>query len=112
MKDIPELGKIYYVQNGRVIEKIDVLNEWNNTEFINTTQNIEAKGWLLDVRLCVKEIKKQEFSLDEVYNLESYLQEKHPLNNNIKAKIRKQLQYLRDRKLIDFTGRGKYRLSV
>ena len=112
MKDIPEFGKIYYVRDGKAIEKTDVLNKWNNTEFIKSTHNIEAKGWLLDVLLCVEKIKKQEFSLNEVYDYESYLQDKHPMNNNIKAKIRQQLQYLRDKKVIDFTGRGKYRLNV
>jgi type II restriction enzyme len=112
MSDIPEIGKIYYVQNGKVVEKKEVLNKWNNTEFIKNTSNIETKGWLLDVLLCVEKIKKIEFSLDEVYNFEAYLKARHPKNNNVKAKIRQQLQHLRDRKIIDFTGRGKYRLSI
>ena len=111
MKDIPELGKIYYVQNGRIIEKKEVLNRWNNTEFIKGTRNIEARGWLLDVLLCVERLKKEEFSLAEVYRFEAYLQAKHPSNYNIQAKIRQQLQFLRDRKVIEFLGRGKYRLS-
>lgn len=111
MKDVPELGKIYYVQNGRIIEKNEVLNKWNNTEFIKSARNIEAKGWLLDVLLCVERINKEEFSLVEVYSFESYLQAKHPSNKNVQAKIRQQLQFLRDRKVIEFLGRGKYRLS-
>jgi type II restriction enzyme len=110
MKGVPELGKIYYVQNGKIIEKNEVLNKWNNTEFIKDARNIEAKGWLLDVLLCVERIKKEEFSLVEVYRFESYLQAKHPSNNNVQAKIRQQLQFLRDRKVIEFFGRGKYRL--
>lgn len=112
MKDIPEVGKIYYVQNGEVIEKNEVLNKWKNTDFIKSAHNVEAKGWLLDVLLCVEKIKKQEFYLDEVYRFESYLQSKHPLNNNIKAKIRQQLQILRNRNIIDFIGRGKYSLHI
>jgi type II restriction enzyme len=110
MKDIPELGKIYYIENGRVIEKNDVLNKWSNTEFIKSTHNVETKGWLLDVLLCVEKIRKNEFTLDDVYSFEGYLQAKHPANNNVKAKIRQQLQFLRDRKVIEFLGRGKYRL--
>jgi len=112
VKDIPDFGKIYYIQNGKEIDKNDVLNKWNNTEFIKNTHNIEAKGWLLDVLLCIEKIKKTEFTLDEVYSFEAYLQAKHPLNNNVKAKIRQQLQYLRDRKILDFTRRGRYRLSI
>jgi type II restriction enzyme len=108
MKDIPEFGKIYYIENSRVIDKDDVLNKWNNTEFIKRTHNVEAKGWLIDVLLCVEKIGKDEFTLDEVYGFESYLQVKHPMNNNVKAKIRQQLQFLRDKNIIDFVERGKY----
>ena len=90
--------------------KKEVLEKWSRTEFFKTTRDIEAKGWLLDVLLCVERIRKEEFTLDEMYAFESYLQAKHPLNNNVKPKIRQQLQFLRDRGLIEFVGRGKYRL--
>jgi type II restriction enzyme len=110
MNNIPEFGKIFYIQSGVVKSKNDVLDKWSRTEFVKSTHNIEAKGWMLDVLLCVERIKQKEFSLEEVYKFESHL--KHPLNNNIKAKIRQQLQFLRDRKVIDFVGRGKYILNI
>jgi len=34
---------------------------------------------------------------------------KHIENKNIEAKIRQQLQFLRDKGFIEFLGRGKYR---
>jgi type II restriction enzyme len=110
MSNIPEFGKIFYVQNGIAKSKNEVLEKWNKTEFVRSASNIEAKGWLLDVLLCVERIKKKEFSLDEVYVFESYLKAKHPLNNNVKAKIRQQLQFLRDKNVIRFVGRGQYKL--
>ena len=112
MNNIPEFGKIFYVQNGISKSKDEVLERWNKTEFVKGTHNIEAKGWLLDVLLCVERIKKKEFSLDDVYAFEAYLQAKHPLNNNVKAKIRQQLQYLRDKNILDFVGRGQYRMKI
>ena len=112
MSNIPEFGKIFYVQNGVIKSKDEVLDKWNKTEFVKGTHNIEAKGWLLDVLLCVERIKKKEFSLDEVYAFEPYLKAKHPLNNNIQAKIRQQLQFLRDKNVIEFVGRGQYRLKL
>ena len=112
MSNIPELGKIFYIQNGIVKSKNEVLDKWNKTEFIKTTHNIEAKGWLLDVLVCVERIKKREFSLEEVYSFEDYLKAKHPMNNNVKAKIRQQLQFLRDKDVIEFVGRGHYRLKT
>jgi type II restriction enzyme len=112
MSNIPEFGKIFYVQNGVIKSKDEVLDKWNKTEFVKGTHNIEAKGWLLDVLLCVERIKKKEFSLDEVYAFEPYLKAKHPLNNNIQAKIRQQLQFLRDKNIIEFVSRGHYRLRL
>jgi type II restriction enzyme len=112
MSNIPEFGKIFYVQNGIPKSKKEVLDKWSKTEFIKSTRNIEAKGWLLDVLVCVERIKKREFSLEEVYSFEEYLKAKHPLNNNIRAKIRQQLQFLRDKSVIEFVGRGHYRMRA
>ena len=112
MSNIPEFGKIFYVQNGVAINKNKVLDRWSQTEFVKDTRDFEAKGWILDVLLCVERIKKEEFTLGEVYAFEGYLQVKHPLNNNVKPKIRQQLQFLRDMGLIEFVGRGRYRLTT
>ena len=112
MSNIPEFGKIFYIQNGIATSKNEVLEKWNKTEFVKGTQNIEAKGWLLDVLLCVERIKKRDFSLEEVYAFEGYLKAKHPMNNNIKAKIRQQLQFLRDKNVVEFVGRGRYQMKV
>jgi len=50
-----------------------------------------------------------EFSLSEVYAFESVLSQMHPQNHNVKAKIRQQLQFLRDKNIIEFLGNGMYR---
>ena len=109
---IPEFGKIFYVQNGIAKSKNEVLDKWNKTEFVKGAHNIEAKGWLLDVLLCVERIKKRDFSLEDIYAFEAYLKAKHPQNNNVKAKIRQQLQFLRDKHIIEFVRRGQYRMKV
>ena len=71
--------------------------------------NIDSRGWLLDILNCVNGIEKQVFSLDEVYAYEDILSVKHPLNKNIRPKIRQQLQVVRDMGVIEFTQRGVYR---
>ena len=58
---------------------------------------------------CVDLIKKQSFTLDEIYKFEQKLKIKYPNNNFIKDKIRQQLQVLRDKGVIDFKSRGVYR---
>ncbi len=110
VSNVPEMGKIFFVRNGVVQRKDDVLAMWGKTEFVRSTSNVEAKGWLLDVLLCVERITQDEFSLEDVYAFEGYLQAKHPSNNNVQAKIRQQLQSLRDRDVIQFLGRGRYRM--
>jgi type II restriction enzyme len=112
VSNIPEIGKIFFVQNGIIKSKNEVLDKWNKTEFVKSTSNIEAKGWLLDVLLCVEKVKKKDFSLDDVYAFEGDLKAKHPLNNNVQAKIRQQLQFLRDKNVIEFLGHGQYRMKL
>lgn len=74
-------------------------------EFISKTLN----GWKLDVFDCLNNISRQQFTLADVYSFENHLKEKHPLNNNLKDKIRQQLQALRDLGLLEFSGGGKYK---
>jgi len=45
----------------------------------------------------VESLEKKEFELQDIYNFENDLRILHPENNNIKAKIRQQLQVLRDK---------------
>jgi type II restriction enzyme len=111
MDSIPEFGKIFYVQNGVTHNKSRVLEKWNKTIFIRSTQDVEAKGWIFDVLVCIEKLKKNDFSLDELYKFEPLLKAKHPLNNNIQAKIRQQLQFLRDKNVLEFVSPGKYRLK-
>jgi type II restriction enzyme len=45
----------------------------------------------------IDSFNKKEFSLSDVYAFEEDLKLLHPENNNIKPKIRQQLQFLRDK---------------
>jgi type II restriction enzyme len=51
---------------------------------------------------CIESLNKNEFSLQEIYKFENDLKIIHPENNNIKAKIRQQLQFLRDKNYLKF----------
>jgi type II restriction enzyme len=77
---------------------------------VKSTHDIEAKGWLFDVVLCIEKFNKTDFSLSEMYAFEPLLKNKHPENNNFQAKIRQQLQFLRDKNVMEFVTPGKYSL--
>ncbi len=106
---IPESGKIHIVQNGAIRPKDVVLEEWQRTLFLRQ-ESPETRGWLLDVMTCIESLNKSEFSLSEVYAFDRQLGELHPGNQNVRPKIRQQLQYLRDRGYLEFLGRGSYRI--
>ncbi|MGA2313456.1 MAG: hypothetical protein ABSF87_13975 [Xanthobacteraceae bacterium] len=59
---------------------------------------------------CVDAIGKREFQIDDIYAFEQQLGRLYPRNQNVKPKIRQQLQFLRDRGYLDFVSRGYYRL--
>lgn len=63
----------------------------------------------MDILNCINRIPNSVFSLNEVYKFEDELQIKHPQNNNIRPKIRQQLQFLRDKGILEFLGDGKYK---
>ena len=63
----------------------------------------------MDVLNCINSISNTEFSLQDVYKFSDVLQEKHTGNHNVEAKIRQQLQVLRDKGFVEFTTRGHYR---
>ncbi|PIE85254.1 hypothetical protein CSA08_03195 [Candidatus Gracilibacteria bacterium] len=106
---IPESGKIHYIQNGTYKTRTEILKEWEKIKFLEKEKS-ESKGWIFDIMKCIEKLKKEEFSLQEIYNFEQDLQKLYPENNNIKAKIRQQLQFLRDKKYLKFLSRGKYKL--
>jgi HKD family nuclease len=66
-------------------------------------------GWRLDIFKALLEIPVNIFELEQVYTHKQQLQKLHPDNRNIEAKIRQQLQELRDLGLVEFLGSGVYR---
>ena len=49
------------------------------------------------------------FTLNEIYAFADEVHLKHPDNHHIHDKLRQQLQFLRDKNIIEFISRGKYR---
>lgn len=106
---IPEQGKIDVITNGDIISPEIVLDRYQQASRLNI-DNVNNRGWLFDVLNCVNALLDDAFSLDDIYKYENLLKNIHPQNNNIRDKIRQQLQLLRDRGIIEFIdNRGHYR---
>jgi type II restriction enzyme len=110
LQGIPQSGRIYVIKNQAVKPKDIVLADWQRTLFLRDEKDPKAKGWLIDIMGCVEKIGKREFKLADICKFEPELCRKHPDNRHIKAKMRQQLQVLRDNGYIEFTNRGNYRL--
>jgi type II restriction enzyme len=108
LDQIPNLGKIKLVENGKFVQRDTVLKAWNKTNFLAEQKSIRTRGWALDVLSCVEKLNPT-FSLNEMYGFEGQLSTKHPENKHIKDKIRQQLQILRDKGFIEFIRPGSYK---
>ena len=104
---IPRDGKIPVVANGSAVAERHVREEFSRIRKLAEVPP-SVRGWTLDVLTAVRKLAKPRFSLQELYELESYLQNIHPHNRNVRPKIRQQLQVLRDLGLIEFRSPGNY----
>ncbi len=87
----------------------DVRSSWRRFSFFKGA-NTESRGWMADVLACVRELRLESFFLADLYAFEDQLAAMHPLNKNIRPKIRQQLQVLRDHGVLAFGGRGRYKV--
>lgn len=108
LQSIPNLGKIFVVKNGELINKKTVVDTWLKTAFL-ANQKKENRGWTIEVLKVIDEIPNQEFKLSDVYKFENVFQEIFPNNNFVKDKLRQQLQVLRDKEILQFLGNGNYK---
>lgn len=107
---VPPSGRIFLVKDGMIIEKSKVIADWHKTRFLKSAKQLDARGWLIDTMSCIEKLQKREFTLHDIYQFEEELKVKHPKNKFIKAKLRQQLQLLRDKHYVLFVGHGQYRL--
>lgn len=106
--EIPQQGKISIIKNGIVKSKNEVIENYALIKRMET-KNLNSRSWLFDVLNCVNDIESDEFCLQEIYEYIEKLQAKHVNNHNVEAKIRQQLQLLRDKGFIEFLGGGHYK---
>ncbi len=109
--NIPKQGKIDIIKNssvkpvGEIVEKYSIIKKLQ-------TMDLESRSWLLDILSCVNNIPTNEFTLKDIYKYVDVLQQIHINNNNVEAKIRQQLQFLRDKGFIEFLERGHYKKII
>jgi len=107
--NLPLDARISIVKDGREIPKTVVRESWKRFTFLRE-QSVYSRGWLTDVLASIRQLERETFTLADVYAFEKKLAKLHPNNKHIRPKIRQQLQVLRDHGIIEFLGKGSYRI--
>lgn len=105
--EIPSDGKILMISGGVPVRKNRVREEFSRVKQLAELPP-SLRGWTLDVLRAVRQLGKSEFALQDVYAFEPQLKALHPNNQNVRPKIRQQLQVLRDAGLLRFGRKGNY----
>jgi type II restriction enzyme len=103
-------GEIPLIKNGQVLAKDEVRRQFRRSIPLSTISPNE-RGWTTLTLHVVHKLTKKQFSLSDLYEKEHIFAACYPRNNNVRAKVRQQLQVLRDLGFIMFAGRGKYVLT-
>lgn len=109
---IPETGRVEIIESGEVIPREAVQSQFDRTLFLSE-KGTEARNWTTAVMNCIDDLPVRPgdcFELADVYGFEDRLAETYPDNQNVRAKIRQQMQELRNIGLVEFLGNGEYRL--
>jgi type II restriction enzyme len=108
---VPPDARIHVVRAEVPTPPEAVRSSWRKFEFLRAADS-ESRGWMADVLTCIRELRRDSFSLEDVYSFESRLKKLHSRNRYVRPKIRQQLQVLRDHGVIEFVGRGEYRILL
>ncbi len=107
LKGIPHEGKIGIVESGIESDHTEVREKFCRAKSLQSL-SVTDRGWTVDVLSAVHSIGHQQFSLGDAYSFEEQLSRLHPNNRHVRAKIRQQLQVLRDLGFLRFLGGGQY----
>jgi type II restriction enzyme len=99
------------VTNGRVNDAGSVRAAFQRFDPLKEV-GVSSRGWTTLTLKVLRDLKQSLFSLDRLYEKESFFAAHYPGNRNIRAKLRQQLQILRDLGFVEFEGKGRYRLLL
>jgi len=106
---IPPDGEIAVVSNGVVLAKSKVRQSFRR--FLPLAEmTASQRGWTTLTLAIVRSLGHARFLLPDVYARQKDFELAYPSNRNVRAKIRQQLQVLRDLGVLSFLGGGVYEL--
>lgn len=112
LNELPSEGRVSVVSHGVARDVVEVRSDWKNFDFLRSDLRAIG-GWGAEILTCIRRLQADtgvnEFELQDFYRrFADELSQRHPENHNVKAKIRQQLQVLRDGNVLRFLTRGRY----
>ncbi len=102
--------RVRIVEQGVVRSRQQVANHYSRLKPLQSIQ-VSQRGWALAVLSGIQASGWRGFTTRDAYQLEVELMRMFPLNKNVRAKIRQQLQVLRDLGVLIHSNRGQWALS-
>jgi type II restriction enzyme len=102
-------AKIAVVQDGKLSDRNEIRSAFRRFEPLEEIRPL-ARGWTTLTFQTIRSLGRRSFSLDDLYAKEKSFSAIYPNNRNTRAKIRQQLQLLRDLGYLEFCGQGNYEL--
>ena len=109
VKFIPPEGRIPLIINGCAVSPVIARTQFRRGNSLGELKPAQ-RGWTALTLALLRLLNRREFTLADAYQLESQFAQHYPSNRHIRAKIRQQLQILRDLKYLEFLGSGRYRI--
>lgn len=107
---LPPEGRVVCVRDFKATPQDEIRKNWERTAFLEDGDG-NSRSWLAVTMGIVSRIRSENFTLAEVYCAETELARLFPNNRNIRAKVRQQLQILRDKGWLSFLGNGRYAVN-
>jgi type II restriction enzyme len=104
-------AQVKVVDRGVAVDRRDVRTSFRRFERLGEVSP-DLRGWTTLTLAVIRSLNCAGFSLDDLYSREETFATVYPKNNNLRAKVRQQLQVLRDLGYLRFLGRGQYRLLL
>lgn len=104
-------ARVNVITQGIVRTRSDVANSYALLKPLQSI-NVKQRGWAMAVLNGIQSIGLRRFTTRDAYRLEGMMSQIFPDNRNIRAKIRQQLQVLRDMGLLHHVERGEWTLPA
>lgn len=111
LKNIPRQARIQMIEDRTSVPTDYVRRRYSEILPLRDL-SVSSRGWTLDVLQLLQTLGKSRFLTSDAYCFENELARFYPNNQNVRPKIRQQLQVLRDKGFLSRIERGSWEIVL